>query len=169
MFSLPLDEIDKKLLALLSQNSRASASDLAKSIGVTRQSVADRIERLRTEGVLRSFTLAVNPEKLGLDLRAYIAITLLPTCTEEDERKVIALLEQDPWVQECYRVTGEDYFQVRVVAPSIDVLKNLVLALRATQVIQSTRTMLALETIFEKSPIHLPDALLCPPDSLSEL
>src|SRR5262249_53726392 len=130
---------------------------LAKIVGLTRQSISERIERLRAEGVIRAFTLAIDPEKLGLAVRAYIAITMLPTCTAEAERDVIALLERNPWVQECYRVTGEDYFQIRVIAPSIEVLKDIVLALRATQVVQNTRTLLALETLFEKSPVCVPE------------
>ena len=56
-------------------------------------------------------------------------------------------------MQECYRVTGDDYFQVRVVAPDIAAIRQLVVDLRATNVVQSTRTMLALETLFEKSAL----------------
>jgi Lrp/AsnC family leucine-responsive transcriptional regulator len=152
--SLPeLDEVDRQLLQALIDNSRISASELAKSIGLTRQSVTERMERLRAAGVIVGYTLALDPDSFGLSVRAYIAITMLPTCTEQAEREVIALLERNPWVQECYRVTGEDYFQVRVIAPGIDALKDLVLALRATQVVQNTRTMLALETLFEKSAV----------------
>lgn len=152
-----LDEVDRTLLRQLSLNSRASASELAKVVGLTRQSVSERLERLCAEGVIRAFTLATDPEKLGLAVRAYIAITMLPTCTAEAERSVIALLERNPWVQECYRVTGEDYFQIRVLAPSIEALKDIVLALRATQVVQNTRTLLALETLFEKSSVCIPE------------
>jgi Lrp/AsnC family leucine-responsive transcriptional regulator len=150
-----MDDIDRKLLLALGRNSRESVSALAHQVGLTRQSVSDRIERLRIEGIIDRFTLAVNPEKLGLTVRAYMAITMLPTCTEEAEREVIEMLERNPWVQECYRVTGEDYFQLRIVAPDITALKDLVLALRATQVVQNTRTMLALETLFEKSALRL--------------
>jgi len=151
MTMIELDATDRRLLEELMCNGRISASDLAKTVGLTRQSVADRMERMRAEGVIVGYTLTVAPEKLGLSVRAYIAITMLPTCTEAAEREVIAMLERNPWVQECYRVTGEDYFQIRVIAPSIEALKDLVLALRATQVVQNTRTMLALETLFEKS------------------
>ena len=57
------------------------------------------------------------------------------------------------WVQECYRVTGDDYFQARMGAPDIAAIHKLVLDLRATGVVQSTRTVLALETLFEKSAL----------------
>jgi Lrp/AsnC family leucine-responsive transcriptional regulator len=159
MSGMVLDQVDRCLLQALIDNSRASASELGKHVGLTRQAVADRLERLRSEGIIRGFTLALAPEKVGITVRAYMAITLMPTCTEEAEQKVIQLLQANPWVQECYRVTGEDYFQIRVVAPGIEVLKDLVLALRATHVVQGTRTLLALETLFEKGAICLSESL----------
>jgi Lrp/AsnC family leucine-responsive transcriptional regulator len=151
-----LDNIDLLLLSALSENSRASVSDLAQTVGLTRQTVTERLNRLRSDGIIARFTIGVHPEKIGLAVRAYIAITMLPTCTEAEERQVIALLKANPYVQECYRVTGEDYFQIRVVAPGIDALKDLVLLLRGTHVVQNTRTLLALEVCFEKSALRLP-------------
>jgi len=165
MAAVELDLVDRQLLAELGRNSRMSASELATVVGLTRQSVTERIERLRAGGVIQRFTLALDPEKVGLTVRAYIAITMMPHCTEEAERGVIDVLERDPWVQECYRVTGEDYFQIRVVAPSIENIKNLVLMLRATQVVQNTRTMLALETLFEKSALCFPAVTHAPSTS----
>lgn len=150
-----LDAVDQALLRALAENGRMSVSDLAQEVGLTRQSVTERMTRLRASGVIRRFTLDVAPEKVGLDVRASIAITMMPTCTEAQEREVVALLEQNPYVQECYRVTGDDYFQTRVVAPSIDQVKDLVLELRATQVVQNTRTLLALEVLFEKSALRI--------------
>jgi DNA-binding Lrp family transcriptional regulator len=154
-----LDIIDKKLLQELAANSRAPASSLAQVVGLTRQAVSDRMERLRNLGVIQRFTVSVDSEHLGLKVRAFVAVTLLPACTDEEEQGVIALLRQNPWVQECYRVTGDDYFQVRVVAPDIEALKELVLDLRGTRVVQGTRTMLSLETLFEKTPYEIVTAL----------
>ena len=152
-----LDAIDRALLRALSEDSRASAAALAQVVGLTRQAVADRMERLKVEGVIRRYTLATDPERLGLNVRAFIAITLLPACSEKQEGSVLGLLRQSPWVQECYRVTGDDYFQARVVAPDIADVRQLVLELRATGVVQGTRTMLALETLFEKSALGYPE------------
>lgn len=153
-----LDTVDKALLLALSENGRTSISELAQAVGLTRQSVTERITRLRASGVIRRFTLDAAPERVGLGVRAFIAITMMPTCTEAQEQEVVALLERNPYVQECYRVTGDDYFQTRVVAPSIDQIKELVLQLRATQVVQNTRTLLALEVCFEKSALRLAPA-----------
>ena len=153
-----LDTIDQALLRALSEDSRTSAAALAVVVGLTRQAVADRMERLKADGVIRRYTLATDPERLGLAVRAFIAITLMPVCSEKQEGSVLSLLRQSPWVQECYRVTGDDYFQVRVVAPDIADVRQLVLNLRATGVVQGTRTMLALETLFEKSALGYVEA-----------
>ena len=148
-----LDDVDKTLLRALTQDSRTPAASLALLVGLTRQAVTERMERLRSDGVIDGFTLRVSPEKQSLTMRAFLAITLLPACSEKQETFVLSLLEECPWVQECYRVTGDDYFQARVVAPSIAEIRQLVLDLRATHVVQSTRTTLALETLFEKSAL----------------
>lgn len=147
-----LDELDKELLIFLGNDGRASVSALAERVGMTRQAITERLDRLKREGVIQGYTVAVDPEKLGLTVRAFVAITLLPVCTDKQEQHVIDLLRRSPWVRECYRVTGEDYFQARVVAPEIAEIRQLLLDLRATGIVQSTRTLLALETLFEKIP-----------------
>ena len=148
-----LDETDKTLLRALSQDGRMTAAALAPLVGLSRQAVTERMERLKQEGVIGRFTVSVAPEKQGITVRAFIAITLLPACSEKQEGHVLLVLEKNCWVQECYRVTGDDYFQVRVTAPEIADIRQLVLDLRATGVVQSTRTVLALETLFEKSAL----------------
>ena len=149
--SVCLDDIDKVLLRELSANSRISASELAEAVGLTRQAAAGRMERMQREGILRRYTVDIDPDKLGVSVRAFVSVTLMPACSEEAEARVIELLRNNPWVRECYRVTGEDYFQARVVTPAIFELRELVVALRSTGVVQGTSTTLALEVMFEKS------------------
>ncbi len=153
MANAELDETDKVLLRALSRDGRMTAAALAPLAGLSRQAVTERMERLKQEGVIGRFTVSVAPEKQGVTVRAFIAITLLPACSEKQEGHVLRVLEKNCWVQECYRVTGDDYFQVRVTAPEIADIRQLVLDLRATGVVQSTRTVLALETLFEKSTL----------------
>jgi DNA-binding Lrp family transcriptional regulator len=85
-----LDIIDKKLLQELAANSRAPASSLAQVVGLTRQAVSDRMERLRNLGVIQRFTVSVDSEHLGLKVRAFVAVTLLPACTDEEERRLFS-------------------------------------------------------------------------------
>jgi len=146
-----LDQIDRMLLAELSRNGRVSASTLADVIGLTRQAVTARMDRLAAAGIIQNYTVRLDAHKVGLSVRAFVSVKLMPACAQADEDRVIDLLRQNPWVRECYRVTGEDYFQVRAVAPDIADLRELVVNLRSTGVVQGTTTVLALETMFEKS------------------
>jgi Lrp/AsnC family leucine-responsive transcriptional regulator len=155
-----LDDVDKQLIALLSVDARASASALGSQIGMTRQGVTERLDRLKRDGVIQHYTVTVDPEKMGLNVRAFLAVTLMPACSDKQEQNVIYLLHRNPWVRECYRVTGDDYFQARVVAPEIAEVRQLLLDLRATGVVQSTRTLLALETLFEKTSGHFLEQVL---------
>ena len=150
LHDIGLDEIDKQILYTLAENSRTAASALSQVVGVTRQAVAERMDHLIADGIVLQYTVSIDPNRLGLPIRAFVAITLRPACSADEERSVIELLRSNPWVMECYRVTGDDYFQVRVIAPGIEALKELVLDLRETGVVQGTRTILALETLFEK-------------------
>ena len=159
MSSEDLDEVDKKLLRALTADGRASAAALAQRVGLTRQTVADRLERLKNDGILLGYTVRLDPDKLGQPIRAFLAITLMPACSTEAEASVIQMLNRNAWVQECYRVTGDDYFHIRVIAPDLPAIRELVLDLRETGVVQSTRTTLALETLFEKSPLGFPEPL----------
>ena len=151
MADITLDDVDKQLLALLARDARASASALAEQVGMTRQAVTERMERMKQGGVIQQYTVAADPDALGLAVRAFLAVTLLPACTDKQEQHVIDLLRRSPWVRECYRVTGDDYFQARVVAPEIADVRQLLIDLRATGIVQSTRTLLSLETLFEKT------------------
>jgi DNA-binding Lrp family transcriptional regulator len=148
-----LDEIDKSLLTELCRNGRISASTLADVVGLTRQAAAARMDRLVATGIVERYTIRIDADKVGLSVRAFLSVTLMPACAQDAEDRVIGLLRTNPWVRECYRVTGEAYFQARVVAPDIAALRELVVNLRSTGVVQATSTILALETMFEKSSI----------------
>ena len=153
-----LDAIDRALLRALSEDSRASAAALAQVVGLTRQAVADRMERLKADGVIRRYTLATDPDRLGLGVRAFIAISLLPACSEKQEGNVWPCCGKAVGAGVLPRDRGR-LLPGRVIAPDIADVRQLVLDLRATGVVQGTRTMLALETLFEKSALGYPEPL----------
>ena len=70
----PVDDIDRRLLDLLSEDGRLSMTELADRAGVSRANAYSRIERLRADGVLLGFTTRVNPRRLGLPIAALLTI-----------------------------------------------------------------------------------------------
>ncbi len=68
---VPIDEIDRKIIAALHQNGRISYTDLAKEIGLSRVAVQARINALMESGVIERFTAVINPEKIGIHVSAF--------------------------------------------------------------------------------------------------
>jgi Lrp/AsnC family leucine-responsive transcriptional regulator len=113
-----LDEVDQALIALLTDNARLSTAELARSVGLSAPSVAERLRRLEEDGVIRAFTVELDPKALGYMLTAIVRIKPLPGQLHAVER----LLIESPEVVECDKVTGEDCFVARYLLRSIEEL-----------------------------------------------
>jgi Lrp/AsnC family leucine-responsive transcriptional regulator len=113
-----LDEIDQALIALLSDNARLSHAELARSVGLSPPSVAERLRRLEEDGVVSAYTVELDPKALGYTLTAIVRIRPLPGQLHHVEK----LLIESPEVIECDKVTGDDCFVARYLLRSIDEL-----------------------------------------------
>jgi len=97
-----IDEIDRKILAILNQNARISFTDLAKEIGLSRVAVQSRINTLIEDGVIERFTAVINPEKIGIQVSAFFNVEVEPKYLHE----VAEVLAADPYVTSLYHMTG---------------------------------------------------------------
>ena len=101
-----MDELDHMIVDLLVLNSRISLKELGKATDLSSPSVADRVRRLEEKGVIRSFTVDVDPEALGYSLQAIVRVRPLPGMLHIVER----LIQETPEFIECDKVTGDDCF-----------------------------------------------------------
>ena len=101
-----MDELDRQILDLLVVNSRTSLKDLGKATNLSSPSVADRIRRLEEKGVIRAFTVDIDPEALGYSLQAIVRVRPLPGMLHIVER----LIQETPEFIDCEKVTGDDCF-----------------------------------------------------------
>ncbi len=112
---MELDEIDKIILNTLQKNGRITNSKLSKMVGISAPATLERVKRLENLGVISSFTVLVDYEKLGYTITAMVNITLnlsdLPSVRLIKE-KFIALDE----VVECYQITGANDFILKVIS-----------------------------------------------------
>ncbi|PTB21381.1 AsnC family transcriptional regulator [Trinickia symbiotica] len=116
-----LDEIDRTLLTLLAENGRAAVADLAREVGLSAPSTAERLRRLETQGVIERFTVQIDPRALGYTMQAIVRVRPLPGqlhLVEEAIRRI-------PEFVECDKVTGEDCFVCRLYLRSIDELDDI--------------------------------------------
>ena len=113
-----MDSIDRRIIAALASNARISLKELSATVGLASPSVAERLKRLREQGQIAGFTVAINPRSLGYAFQAIVRLNPVPGALEAVEKLIVAT----PEVIECDRVTGEDCFIARLCLSSIDAL-----------------------------------------------
>jgi Lrp/AsnC family transcriptional regulator, leucine-responsive regulatory protein len=113
-----LDEVDQALIALLSENARLPIAELARSVGLSAPSVAERLRRLEEDGVVKAYRIEIDPRALGYTLTAIVRIRPLPGQLHAVEK----LLVESPEVVECDKVTGDDCYVARYLLRSIEEL-----------------------------------------------
>jgi len=146
-----LDTIDRRLLALLSEDGRRSYADLAQAVGLSAPSVYARVKKLEDRGVIRQYTIATSPDQLGYGIAALVAVRQLPGFHWE---RLEAAFRDLPAVEACYSVTGDDSYVLHVRVTDARSLEDLLREIGCVEGVSSTRTMLILSTTFERKRVE---------------
>lgn len=137
--SVEIDAIDARILVRLAENARMTTADLARSVGLSPPSVAERIRRLEDRGVITGYGARITPAAVGYPVSAWIRIRPVPG----ELTRVAELIRDIPEVAECDRVTGEDCFIARVHVASLTDLERIIdkiipYAMTNTAIVQSS-------------------------------
>lgn len=116
-----LDEVNRRLLALLEEDPRRSAAELARRVGMSAPAVRERIGRLEEAGVIRGYRLELDPAALGLPVTVWVRVRPGPGQLP----RIAELADRIPEVAECHRISGEDCFLLRVHVPAIENLETV--------------------------------------------
>ena len=145
-----MDEIDLKLLRLLQKNARTPIKALAGEVRLSSPAVSARIERLEKQGVIRAYTLDLDPLQLGHHILAYIHLDMQPTQKEEFYQFIAACSN----VLECNCVTGDYSMLMEVVFHTTSELDQFIGQL---QHFGRTKTQIVFSTSVEHRGIPLGD------------
>lgn len=96
---------DKKILYELDLNSREKISNIARRVGLSKQAVAKRIQKMENERTIRRYLTAINFESLGLSI--YSIYLKLQSATTEDEKRIVKLIKSNPHVYWMITTHGE--------------------------------------------------------------
>ena len=116
-----LDDVNVRLLAELQADPRIAMSALARQVGMSAPAVTERVQRLEQSGVISGYALRVDPVALGYPVTVFVRLKI----TTGRLDRFITYVATVPEVVECYRVTGEDCFLIKVHIPSLDQLADL--------------------------------------------
>ena len=113
---MALDNTDRHIITLLQADARMPIKTLAEHVGLSAPGASERLRRLEDRGVVRSFTVEVDPHALGYSLQAIVRVKPLPGKLQAVQK----LLEAIPELSECDKVTGDDCFIARLHLRSIE-------------------------------------------------
>lgn len=126
-----LDEIDQAILRILQSDARISNADLARQVTLSPPAVHARMRRLQELGVIRSYVTLLDREALGYEMLCLISIRM-ERHQRPDIERVRAAVGQMPEVLECYHLTGEFDYQLKVIVHNRKELERFVVDKLAT-------------------------------------
>ncbi len=151
---MALDALDSKALQYLMLQGRMTWSELAGLLGLSAPAVADRVRRLEERSVIRGYAALVEPEAVGCELTAFIAVTL---ARPEHRQPFWQRLQELPQVQECHHVAGDDDYLLKVRCRNTRDLERLISErLKDLSGVVRTRTTIVLSTLKETPALPLP-------------
>jgi DNA-binding Lrp family transcriptional regulator len=137
-----MDEIDRKLIALLRENARTSVASLAKRLHVARGTVQNRIARLERQGTILGYTVRLRPQVEEQHIRALMTVAVEGNRTEA----VIRSLRGDPAVGALHTTNGRWDIVVELRAESLEAFDRVLARIRLVEGISNTETSLLLST-----------------------
>lgn len=146
--AVELDELDHRIVALLLKDGRTPAAQIAEQIGLSRPAVADRLDKLERQGVIRGTTAVVDPAALGRAITAFVSARGA-TLSGPAWKKFQELMAREE-ILEVHTVAGDDCFLLKVRAESIGALNTLVQQLSNAPLSLATRTTIVMQTHCEK-------------------
>lgn len=133
---------DQQLLSLLRGKARASTTELAQILGVSRSTVQKRLERLETEGVIAGYTVQLSSDYLDQEIKAHVMVTVNPHMTQT----IIKAMETLDPVRAIYSVSGPHDLIVEVAAMSVNDLDHVIDSIIAIEGVERTVSSVILST-----------------------
>jgi DNA-binding Lrp family transcriptional regulator len=113
-----LDDIDRKIIKALQDNARLSSQELSDKVGISSSPCWRRVKALEEAKVITKYVTLVDPEALGLSISIFTSVSLdkqIETALETFQKAV----RKRPEVMECYLMTGDFDYLLRVVVGSL--------------------------------------------------
>ena len=150
--AVQLDDIDRQILELLQRDARMTNAALATEVGLTAPSVFERIRKLEQRGVIRGYTIKIDPAALGKTMTAFIRVT---AAFDEKYDAGLAAISRDSDVLDCYGVAGEDCLVIKTIVSDPSELNALLHRIRGHVTVQHSVTMIALRALKEDAPLNV--------------
>ncbi len=143
-----IDQIDQKILSFLVKNARMPFLEIARECGVSGAAIHQRVKRLEANGVITGSRLLVKPQALGLNVCAYVSVSL---SVSNKYPEVIEAFKKISEIVECHFVTGKYALLLKIYCFNHDhLMEILVNTIQKIPYVQSTETQISLDQAIER-------------------
>ena len=140
-----MEDLDRRILQLLSVDGRMSFTDLGKATGLSTSAVHQRVKRLESRGVIRSYAAVLDFDQVGLPLTAFISIRPIDPSQPDDSPERLRGINE---IESCWSVAGEESYILKARVSTPLALEDLLARIRAAANV-ATRTTMVLSTPYE--------------------
>lgn len=148
MSSYQLDYIDQKILSFLVKNARMPFLEIARECNVSGAAIHQRVKRLESNGVITGSRLLVKPQALGLNVCAFVSVSLSEANKYPD---VIESFKKISEIVECHFVTGKYALLIKLFCFDHDHLMQILLnTIQKIPYVQQTETQISLDQAIER-------------------
>ena len=138
-----MDDLDRKILALLAKNARVPVKEIAEQVALTSPAVSSRIHKLETDGVIGGYTVTLNRPADRVYALTFLDALISLSVAPSKHEAFLHLIQNSKEVLQCYHVTGDYTFLIKVSCGSMPQLEHLILQFQklgttSTQIILST-------------------------------
>ncbi|NPV72041.1 MAG: Lrp/AsnC family transcriptional regulator [Firmicutes bacterium] len=150
-----MDALDSRILKLLRENARMSYSEIGRRINLTIPSVAARVRKMEERGLIRGYTVNIDPGKASMGL---LAITLVTLESPRFIPQFTSTVMSAPEVLECHHTTGDSDYMLKVAVADVAALERFLSELlKDIEGVRTTRTMVVLSTVKDTFGVDPPD------------
>lgn len=150
--NIQTDDVDARIISALSTDGRRSYAEVGSEVGLSTAAVHERVKKLLDKGVIRRFSISVEPERVGLSFTAFVAIR---NDGGAHCRDIAPRLQAMPEIEELHSVAGEYDFLAKVRTTHARALEGVLYQIKAIEGVARTTSTVVLNTEFEDRPLNL--------------
>ncbi|MEJ0054775.1 MAG: Lrp/AsnC family transcriptional regulator [Bacteroidota bacterium] len=154
---IKLDSIDRKILELLQVNSNITNAQLAQEIGLSPAPTLERVKKLETAGVIKSYHASIDPASVGLGVSTFVMVSLKAQHKESMFKFIDAIADIEEIV-ECHHLAGQADFLLKIVCTDIGAYQKVMLEKVANiEVVDNLQSMIILSTFKDTKIVPIPE------------
>lgn len=155
--NIKLDQTDRKILEILQSNAKITNAQLSKDIGLSPAPTLERVKKLETAGVIKSYHAMLDNNRIGLGVNTFVKVSL----KGHNKTNIDIFLDKIndiPEVIECHHITGSGDFVLKVISTDISSYQKLMLErVSDIEVVDGLESMVILSTFKDSKVMPVPE------------